>query len=270
MWIDKPHIWHIREFGELDWGLKRDWSDWIFQWFMAKATTIAVSQAVCEEVLPINIAQRTTVVYNGIAFERDFDRFLELSKARQNRTQAFTFAIIGAIRPSKGQYEAIQAFSQVVAQNSAVRLLIVGDGEKEYVAMCKGLVDTYGIAEKVEFYGYKPDPYKAMFAADAILMCSQNEGMGRVTVEAMSACRPVIGFDQAGTSELIEHGKNGLLYHGIQELIDCMLHLAGNPLLGEEMGRYGWELARKKYTVEKYAEQVYQVVRSVYQSQGSK
>jgi len=40
-------------------------------------------------------------------------------------------------------------------------------------------------------------------------MCSRHEAMGRVTVEAMSACLPVIGFDNGGTAELIEHERSG-------------------------------------------------------------
>jgi glycosyltransferase involved in cell wall biosynthesis len=93
---------------------------------------------------------------------------------------------------------------------------VVGEGK---IDQLKALAHDLGVADRVEFWGYIDDPYKAYLASDAVLMCSKNEAMGRVTVEAMSACRPVIGYDQAGTSEIIEHGRTGLLYRGGPEAL---------------------------------------------------
>jgi glycosyltransferase involved in cell wall biosynthesis len=56
-------------------------------------------------------------------------------------------------------------------------------------------------------------------------MCSKNEALGRVTIEAMSRGTPVIGFDNAGTSEIIKHAYNGFLYkEGASELSENNEH----------------------------------------------
>ena len=95
-------------------------------------------------------------------------------------------------------------------------------------------------------------------------MCSKNEGMGRVTVEGMSACKPVIGYDNAGTSELIEHEHTGLLYsHGHEELASNMLCILENPEFGYKMGENAWQIARRKFTIESYADCVYRVLSSI-------
>ena len=120
------------------------------------------------------------------------------------------------------------------------------------------------LEQNVKFWGHIKNPYIAYQQADAILMCSKNEAMGRVTVEAMSACRPVIGYDNAGTSELIDHEHTGLLYSGDHEqLAECMLRLVKNPEEGRQMGINAWHFARERFTIEAYAQAVYQVFSSV-------
>lgn len=261
--LNRPHVWHIREFGDLDWGLYHDWGSWVFSQLVGRATArIAVSHAVRAHVLSGKLAQQTVVIYNGIAFAKDFDRLLGLSKQHTHGNGPFTFAIIGYMMPTKGQLEAIQAFA-IAVQRRPGRLLVVGDGQSDYVAACKNLAISCGLADRVEFWGYIDDPYKALLEADAVLMCSRNEAMGRVTAEAMAACRPVIGFNHAGTPELVHHGSTGLLYqHGSEELAECMITLMDNQLWSQQLGMNGWETARKRLTIESYAQQVYMVFKS--------
>jgi glycosyltransferase involved in cell wall biosynthesis len=42
-----------------------------------------------------------------------------------------------------------------------------------------------------------------MAASDALLMCSRNEAFGMVTVEALQAGLPVIGYKLGGTAEIL-------------------------------------------------------------------
>lgn len=121
-----------------------------------------------------------------------------------------------------------------------------------------------GILNQIEFWGHIDDPYKAYLASDAVLMCSKNEGMGRVTVEAMSACRPVIGYDNAGTSEIIKHEYTGLLYKGEHEaLATCMRRFIDNPDWARKLGDNAWHIARNDYSIETYSKKIYEIMLSV-------
>ena len=53
-------------------------------------------------------------------------------------------------------------------------------------------------------------------------MCSLNEGMGRVTVEAMFYGCPVIARNTGGTIEFIQHGINGFLFNNNSECVQIM------------------------------------------------
>jgi len=87
-------------------------------------------------------------------------------------------------------------------------------------------------------------------------MCSTNEVMGRVTAEAMSACKPVIGYDNAGTSELIDQRYTGLLYRGgVENLAETMKEAVDNPIWPSWVltdGMLPVEISLQKFTLKIY------------------
>ena len=182
--------------------------------------------------------------------------------------------LVGRFRESKGQAVAIRAFTQVAARHPAARLLLVGGagqtGDQDYFDRCRALASELAVADRIEFWGYIPDPERAFLEADVALMCSRNEAMGRVTAEAMSACRPVIGFDSGGTSELIDPERTGLLYRGgADALAACMARYAEAPELAWQHGEAAWHVARRRHSTEAYAAQIYEVLRGVRRARGA-
>lgn len=265
-WImRRPHIWHLREFGDLDYGLHPDWGNRIFRYLINKSDArIANSEAVRSYYLRDAKSNGTYAIYNGIASLTEFDRLYSVANSNTTREpdKPYIFTIVGLIHPSKGQDVAIRALALLRGDFPKIRLLIVGMGNTN---LLKALAAELGVMNNVEFWGHIEDPYEAYLAAEAVLMCSKYEAMGRVTAEAMSACRPVIGYDQAGTSEIIEHGQTGLLYlGGAEELASCMRQFIENPTWARQLGINGWHIARQKYSVEAYARSVYEVLSSVY------
>jgi glycosyltransferase involved in cell wall biosynthesis len=262
-----PHVWHLREFVDLDYGFRFDWGDQITKFCINRATAkIAISKAIFSHFSKGFMPENYHIIYNGIARKEEFDllyeqaQSLDLSRGKR----PFTFALVGKINAGKGQDIAVQALSLLPEEFQDSRLLIVGEGEDKPL---KDLVEKLGLLNRVEFLGQVEDPFQAYLASDAVLMCSRSEGMGRVTVEAMAACRPVIGYDNAGTSEIILHEQTGLLYKGGEaELALSMQRLIANPEWGRELGIAGWKNAREEYCVEKYSAKVFEVLQSVLSS----
>ena len=184
------------------------------------------------------------MIYNGVAPEAVFDVRRGAADALRGRCQPFTFVLVGRFRESKGQAVEIRAFAAVAGLFPDVRLLLVGGaghtGDSGYFDRCRALAGELRMSDRVAFWGYVPDPERAFLAADCALMCSPNEAMGRVTAEAMSACRPVVGFDGGGTGELIEHERTGLLYRGdAGALAACMARYAADPELRAATENWG-------------------------------
>lgn len=264
-----PHVWHLREFGRRDYDLWPDAGLRLSRLAFASAdATIVVSHALKRVLLGKTDRSNTHVIYNGVAPEAVFDERRRAADAVRDRVQPFTFVLVGRFRESKGQAVAIRAFARLAAKYPNVRLLLVGGaggtGDQGYFEQCRALVNQLGVADCVEFWGYITDPERAFLAADVALMCSRNEAMGRVTVEAMSACRPVIGYDSGGTSELIDPDRTGLLYRGgAEELAECMARYVTSPELAWQHGAAGWHVARTRHSTETYAAQIHEVLKRV-------
>jgi glycosyltransferase involved in cell wall biosynthesis len=269
-----PHVWHLREFGRRDYDLRPDFGPRLSRLaFRTADATIFVSHALRRAVLGRTTLASAHVIYNGVAPEAAFDERRRAAEALRGRRQPFTFVLVGRFRESKGQAVAIRAFAPVAAGPPAARLLLVGGagqtGEQDYFERCRALAAELGVADRVEFWGYVPDPERAFLAADVALMCSRNEAMGRVTAEAMSACRPVIGFDNGGTSELIDPGRTGLLYRGgADALAACLARYLEAPALAWQHGEAGWHEARRRHSTEAYAAQIHEVLRGLRHARG--
>ncbi len=259
----RPHVWHMRELATLHYGLAYDWGAETFRRVVGRSEAlVAVSKAVRHHLARRGIAsKRMRVVYDGVAWAREFDRrYREQHLRRERRRAGYTFTVVGLIHPSKGQWEAILAFGMIAAQFPHVRLRIAGDGDRGYVEGCRLLVERLRLQGRVRFLGFRPDPAHLYRGTDALLVCSRHEGMGRAAVEAMSFCRPVIGYDDGGTPELIEHGKTGLLYRGgAEELAACMRRFLKNPSRARRMGENGWRAARERFTTEAHAQRMLRV-----------
>jgi glycosyltransferase involved in cell wall biosynthesis len=268
-WLRLPHVWHLREFGREDYALLPDFGPRLARLgFRTADALIFVSHALRRTILGRAPPANAHVVYNGVAPEAAFDQRRRAAEAVRGRRQSFTFVLVGRFRASKGQAVALRAFAQVAARHPAARLLLVGGagqtGEQCYFDQCRALAGELGVADRVEFWGYIPDPERAFLESDVALMCSRSEAMGRVTAEAMTACRPVIGFDGGGTTELIDPGRTGLLYRGgAEELAACMARYLAAPGLAWEHGLAGWHVARGRHTTEAYAARVHEVLRGI-------
>ncbi|AWM36199.1 D-inositol 3-phosphate glycosyltransferase [Gemmata obscuriglobus] len=267
--LDLPHVWHLREFGDRDYDLWPDLGPSLSRLvFRTADATVFVSHALKQAFLGNRKVRNSHVIYNGVGNEATFAERRRAADALRGRRQPFTFVLVGRFRESKGQAIAIRAFARLAERFPDTRLLLVGGsgatGDQAYFDECRALPARLGVADRVEFWGYIPDPERAFLAADAALMCSRNEAMGRVTAEAMSVCRPVIGYDSGGTSELIAPDRTGFLYKGGPDaLAGCMARYVADPALARAHGEAGWELARSRHTTEGYAAQIHAVIAGV-------
>jgi len=268
--LKRPHVWHIREFAWLHYQLKCDWGPGFFRHWLNKAdTVIAISEAIKKGVCA-DLRPKVHAIYNGVVSR---EKCISLGRKRTpaSTSGAYLFLMLGLIHPSKGHEEAVRALALLHREHrSNIRLRIVGTGSARYTQRLKQLCSELDVEDYVEFKGYVSDPFAALRQADALLMCSRHEAMGRVTAEAMAAGRPVIGCNSGATPELIEHETTGLLYDaGDEALARCMARLADNREWAAELGSNGWNKASNEFVIEVYAERVYDILTDVVNADGA-
>jgi glycosyltransferase involved in cell wall biosynthesis/tetratricopeptide (TPR) repeat protein len=62
------------------------------------------------------------------------------------------------------------------------------------------------------------------------------EPWGRVVIEAMACGLPVLVSDSGGYAQVIEHGRNGLLFRSVDEAVDLMRTISTDPALRRRLG----------------------------------
>lgn len=265
--LRRPHVWHLREMGDADYGLLPDGGPSAFRWLLSTSQAlVANSGAVRDHVCGPRLGRRVRVIYNGIARRAQFDH--RLANRLPDSDRGARFLCVGVIHPGKGQLTAIQALGAVVREVPDAELhLVGGHGDPRYVAQCEAAARALGIAGKVHFVGRVEDPEVHYASARALLMCSEAEAMGRVTVEAMAGGCLVIGRAAGGTLELVEHGRTGLLFDGGAEaLAEQILFAMRHPGPCREIVREAHREARDRFCLETYAGSVFEVLRSVVRS----
>lgn len=253
-----PLVWHIRELPERQYLLHIDRGRAAYGRALMKADAlIAISEAVRDDIHRYAPAVKPQLVYNGVLPAARYAELRARADERWQRTAPFTFALVGLIHPSKGQEEAIDAIDLVRRAHPGVKLVIAGNGKDAHL---RERIARLGVGDHVELRGYVPDPFGVFQSAHACLMCSRNEAMGRVTVEAMASGLPVIGHASGGTLELVNDGTNGLLYEGgAVRLATRMRRLIEEPTLARTLGSNAMRSAEERFSVERMADAVMEV-----------
>ena len=220
---------------------------------------IAVSATVKQEYVQAGFdPKRIEVIYNGID-----PRFLTFPRSASNDDKTFHLLYVGRIQVEKGILIILKALNllmhdlngattvnetsgnaigsdshDIVMLSAAkhlkapsVRLHIIGDGDQAYVNELKTFVREKGLEEQVIFHGKIPQHELIKYYDHSQIMLVPSlwkEPFGLVIAEAMARGLSVIASNVGGPSEIIAHGKNGLLVEAGDE---CALAVAISQLI---------------------------------------
>lgn len=158
--------------------------------------------------------------------------------------------IVAALRPEKDHGTLLRAAAHLIADNSHITVLIVGDGptRPDLEALCGQL----GIAHKVRFAGSRGDVASLLRAMDIFVLCSTTECFPISVLEAMACARPVVCTDVGGVRELVVDGVTGYLVPPREPkvLAARLKDLMSDKGLAEELGRAGRRRVESEFTLE--------------------
>lgn len=162
----------------------------------------------------------------------------------------------------KGMEDLAEAWSNISPDYQDWVLLIVGQGNPNYVEQLKTLFRNKAGGDRVFWTGLLRDANKlaAYAAASLFILPSHTENFSLVTVEALAAGLPVITTHGTPWSELVDNecgwwvpiGSDGLL----QALQEALALPEGNL---QTMGANGKALIARKYTWSQIASQMSEV-----------
>lgn len=255
------HVWHLRDFGELDYGLYSIWGN-----LYSKATYrngdafIAISNAIkkyFEKDIPAN---RIHTIYNGIKIDEN----VPLAKHENDVVQ---FICAGVINEAKNQKEIVKAIDILVNERkiTSLHLTIVGAGSGEYVNNLKSYAEKRNISDYISYPGIVDGIAQIASTMDVGIMSSHCEAFGRATVEYMFQNLAVIVNDSGANPEIITDGQTGLIYmhDSAKSLADKMQMLIENKNLLKELGNNGRKEAIKRFQSDDNTRSIYTLYNNV-------
>ncbi|WP_028515426.1 glycosyltransferase family 4 protein [Ruminococcus flavefaciens] len=239
------HVWHIREFADLDFNMYPLINKKKYYHFMNNTTDCFIfnSNAVANHYTLLD-KQKKVVVYNGVSSKNIIQNIEKEQHSNCN------ILISGRIGYAKGQKQALQACEKLIRMGiTNFHLFVAGSGNIDIPSSLKSHVTLLGVVNDM------PSIRKKI---DFELVCSRAEAFGRVTVEAQLGGIPVIGSNTGGTTELIVDGYNGFLYEldNIEELANKMAVLIQDKKMCVKMGDQARANAIKTFLIERCVNEI--------------
>lgn len=249
-----PHIWHIREFGDIDFNFVpfiRNQCD-----FIEKNSTkcIAISNAVKDHWVSKGLdASKILTIYNGININNVIPK-------KNYSDQSLKIVFSGSITENKGQIQLIEAINllpEYIKNN--IYIDILGSGNRKYKLLLENKVKSYGLSDIINFRGYCDDLTSHLSNYDVGVVCSKSEGFGRVTVEYMAAGLCVIVSNTGANTEIVENMVTGLVYNldDIEDLKNKIEYIYFNRDIIKEFGIAGYKKVINNFTKENNANNVF-------------
>jgi glycosyltransferase involved in cell wall biosynthesis len=152
---------------------------------------------------------------------------------------------VGQLIPRKGFELLVEALGKLQPRFEDVACVLIGEGpEREHL---QALAQRLGV--NLLLTGYRADPYPAMASFDVAVLPSRAEGMPLVILEAMALGVACIATPAAGTVELIETERSGMIVgtDDVTGLAAALERLLGDAALRARLGAAGAARVRELY-----------------------
>lgn len=252
--LNIPHVWHIREYQDLDFAMRfyPSKSSFIKKIHTNGNYNIAITKGLFEYW---NLRCVDRVIYDGV-FRKDRDNLVVCGE------HGDYLLFVGRVEEAKGLDMLLRAFVRFCRMNNRYKLIVAGryDPKSAYWHECRRLIEGGGIESRVDFLGERNDVYALMQGAKALIVPSRFEGFGFITTEAMYNNCLVVGRSVAGTAEQFDIGfrecgrEIGFRFLTEDELLDAINRVVMGE--GEYMRGLAKQVVEAKYGSELHAKHI--------------
>jgi len=200
--------------------------------------------------------EKTKLLLSG--FDTGFPRLSAEERRRRRLAMGIADDVLVCVNvarfyPEKAQDKLLEGFARFAAQWPKAELWIMGCGpmEEELQAYSTQL----GLDGRVRWLGFVEDLMPSLQLADMMVHPSHAEGVPLAVCSGMALAMPVVASDVGGVKEVLKHGENGILVPAasdpafLDQFVDAMATLAGNPAERERLGLAATRFIEKDYSI---------------------
>lgn len=260
--LNIPVVWHIREFLEEDQGRKFVKKTYAHKLMNHSKRIVAISDSIKEKYLPV-FGDKLVRIYNGIDVNTYYDENKEILNDNK-----IIFIAVGVIVEYKGQHLLLEACGKLKQKGfNNFEVWLAGSNHDVFMKTINEIIRKYDLKDNVKILGPRSDVDKLYRKADIMFVGSRSEAFGRITVEAMMSGLLVIGSNSAGTKELLEDKKTGLLFNigDVEDLCEKIEYAISNKKEMKKIASEGRSDVVEKYSAETNADNVYSLYQNLWE-----
>jgi len=160
-----------------------------------------------------------------------------------------------------------EAFTTVMCKvltiNEQAHAVVMGDGERDFIDKCIAIVDSYGVADRFHWLGYREDAPALIGDLSCYIMTSHSEGMPTTVLECFAGHSPVAMLEgDGGLRDLVEINdeNNPMLIHrpygDYDGLAAAIADLIGDEQKSRDMTEQAFKVGREHFDAKSVAAQL--------------
>ena len=239
-------------------------NDFYHKWLYKNIDIIhAVTEQVKEQLIkyiPEDARPQIEMIYLGVDEPVIDMKKVNMLKEKYNFKDEFIVGIVGRVEEGKGQYLVLEAIEKLKHLN--IKALIIGSAmDEKYLFELKQKTNDLGIEDKIVFTGFTKDINEHMKLCDVTVLATRKETFGLVVIESMVNRVPVIATANGGPLEIIDDGKDGLLFDRTSKSLAQKIELLyNNPEQIEKLSINAYDKIKEKFDKEKQMKKMYEVI----------
>lgn len=175
-----------------------------------------------------------TRIYNPLPIESIKEKAQELPTIHVPKEQLHLVLVGRLLDSAKGQKRLIDVVARLHDAGKSISLALVGGVGDEQ--MLKEEIAAKDANDYITICGNQMNPYPFIKEADMLVCASYFEGYNLTVAEALILGIPVLSTNCTGPSEILDHGKYGILVENSEEgLYQGLKEAADSPDLLEKM-----------------------------------
>lgn len=192
------------------------------------------------------------VIHNSVnieMFRPQPDLRADARKRMEVELGEFCIGVVANASRQKGLEFIVEACSILkIKYQKSFKLVLIGNGNFESL---KKLTTKLDIVSDVVFLGKRTDVNILLQGMDCFALPSRWEGLPLALIEAMASGLPAIASNVSGNTEVIEHGKTGLLFPmgDINELASGLIALMERTEYKNKIGQDGYLRVIEKFSL---------------------
>jgi glycosyltransferase involved in cell wall biosynthesis len=205
--LDKPHVWNLREYGELDHSLVPMIAGVVDDTAISQTADLVFA---CSEVVGRHWAARIGGTFRVLYSIPQIGPSGGRQAIHGQKSVGLRVVQVGALSPGKGPAVLLEAAKHMANQGVDVHVQFVGDGPQR--VDLENQSRALGLDRAVEFLGWRSDVAEVVSRSDVAVSCSLNEAYGRTLPEAASLGVVPVFPDTPNWAETFTSGVDGLSY----------------------------------------------------------